>query len=199
VDGIKPIIANEYPKTTPRVLFGRLNTASSSPPSGPCRPDLSYSAALARCTTVCVHRSPKRRGERNGFISRSQRLPPIISRSLQSCGFRTLWGFTDPDVLRLNGRYGVARQTDRSRRAPDVKHPLEWMFQELDVGFSITSDRRTSIGGRYFALSPRHMAGSTSNVPTFGVPIQRAISNSIHSGLLYTVPLLGLWGVASWN
>jgi iron complex outermembrane receptor protein len=201
VNGIKPIMQNEYTKTDTRDYSVGWNNRFELAHNWTFVADLSYSSARDSLHDGYAFTGPQSVVVNGigfnipiGGGYPSLNVPVNLADPAQV-------GFTDPDGYGYNGREEWDRQTDTIKAVRlDVKHPLGWIFKSIDVGFDYSDRKKVKAADVYFAYLKGNGC-STSNNPSCA-PYNNALYAPINSGLLYaptSLAYVGVRGVVNYN
>jgi iron complex outermembrane receptor protein len=112
----------------------------------------------------------------------------------------TLVGFTDPDGYGYNGRDEFDKQTDTIKAARlEVKHPLGWIFKDVDVGFDYSDRKKVKSADVYFAYL---LGNGCGNAQPSCAPYNNTQYAPIDGALLYSptsLSYVGVPGVINYN
>jgi TonB-dependent receptor len=201
VDGIKPIMQNEYTTTDTTNFSAGWNNRFELAHSWTLVTDLSYSSARDAVHDAYAFTGPQSVVVNGiGFNIPIGGGYPNLSVPLNLAD-PSLVGFTDPDGYGYDGRQEWDRQKDTIKAVRlDVKHPLGWIFKSIDVGFDYSDRKKDKTAAVYFAYLNGNGC-STSNAPTCA-PYNNALYAPINSAVLYAPTSLayaGVPGVVNYN
>jgi iron complex outermembrane recepter protein len=201
VDGIKPIMQNEYTKTNTRDYSAGWNNRFELAHNWTLVADLSYSAARDEVHDGYAFTGPQSVVVNGiGFNIPISNGYPHLSVPYNLAD-PTLVGFTDPDGYGYNGREEWDRQTDTIKAVRlDVKHPLGWIFKSIDVGFDYSDRKKIKSADVYFAYLNGNGCDTSHNPAC--APYNNAQYTPINSGLLYgptSLAYVGVPGVVNYN
>lgn len=171
LNGIKPIMQNEFTHTDTRDFSAGWNNRFGDPAGWTVGTDLSYSYARD-----VVHDAYAFTGAQSVTVNGiGFQIPwggssygggyPAFSAPVNLAN-PALVGFTDPDSYSYNGRTEADNQTDTIRAIRlDLIHPLGWIFKAADLGFDYSKREKVKSAAVDFAYLNGNGC-STSNVPT---------------------------------
>jgi iron complex outermembrane receptor protein len=200
VDGIKPIMQNEYTTTDTNNFSAGWNNRFELAHSWTLVADLSFSSAHDY-----VHDAYAFTGPQSVVVNGIKFNIPIgggypnlnVPYNLAD---PALVGFTDPDNYSYNGREEWDRQRDTIKAVRlDVKHPLGWIFKSVDVGFDYSDRKKIKTAAVYFAYLNGNGCG---NANPACAPYNNAQYTPINPALLYAPTSLayaGVPGVVNYN
>jgi iron complex outermembrane recepter protein len=202
VNGIKPIMQNEYTTTDTKDYSAGWNNRFELA-KWTFIADLSYSSARDMLHDAYAFTGPKSVVVNGiGFhIPVGGGYPNLsVPYNLED---PSLVGFTDPDGYGYNGREEWDQQTDTIKAVRlDVKHPLGWIFKTIDVGFDYSDRKKVKSALVDFA----YLNGNgcfTSNQPSCATsPYVNTFYTPINPGLLYgptSLSYVGVPGVVNYN
>jgi TonB-dependent receptor len=203
VNGIKPIMQNEFTTTDTKDFSAGWNNRFELAKDWTLISDLSYSSARDTLHDGYAFTGPKSVVVNGiGFhIPIGGGYPNLsVPYNLED---PSLVGFTDPDGYGYNGREEADRQTDTIKAVRlDVKHSLGWIFKTIDVGFDYSDRKKIKSALVNFA----YLNGNgckTSNQPSCATsPYNNALYAPINPAVLYgptSLSYVGVPGVVNYN
>jgi iron complex outermembrane receptor protein len=203
VNGIKPIMQNEYTTANTRDFSAGWNNRFELGKSWTFITDLSYSSARDSLRDGYAFTGPQSVVVNGiGFHIPLGGGYPNLSVPLNLAD-PSLVGFTDPSGYGYNGRWEADEQTDTIKAVRlDVKHPLGWIFKSIDIGFDYSDRKKVKSALVNFAYLNGNGC-STSKQPSCATnPYNNALYAPINSGLLYpptSLSYVGVPGVVNYN
>jgi iron complex outermembrane recepter protein len=194
LDGVKPIIQNEFTQTTTHDFSAGWNNRFEPAGDWILVSDLSYSNARDTVNDAYAFTGPES-VVANGI---GFRIPagggyPAFNVPINLAN-PALVGFTDPDSYGYDGRVEHDRQTDTIKAVRlDVIHPLGWIFKNVDVGFDYSDRVKVKSALVDFAYLNGNGC-STTKVPTCS-PYNHSQYGSINPAVLYAPTSLGYVGI----
>jgi iron complex outermembrane receptor protein len=202
VNGVKPLMQNEYTKTDTRDYSVGWNNRFKAG-DWTFISDLSYSTARDSLHDAYAFTGPKSVVVNGiGFHIPIGNGYPNLSVPYNLAD-PALVGFTDPDGYGYNGREEWDKQNDTIKAVRlDVKHPMGWIFKDIDLGFDYSDRKKIKSALVYFAYLNGNGC-STSLAPSCKTsPYNNTLYAPINSGLLYpptSLTYVGVPGVVNYN
>jgi len=203
VNGIKPIMQNEYTTTDTKDFSAGWNNRFELAKNWTFITDLSYSSARGSLHDAYTFTGPESVVvDGIGFHIPVGGGYPTLSVPVDLSD-PALVGFTDPDGYGYNGREEWDEQTDTIKAVRlDLKHPLGWIFKSIDVGFDYSDRKKVKSALVYFAYLNGNGC-STSNAASCATnPYNNTLYAPINSALLYpptSLAYVGVPGVVNYN
>ena len=206
LNGIKPIMQNEFTHTDTRNFAAGWNNRWGTPTGWTFATDLSYSYAHD-----VVHDAYAFTGPQAVVVNGIGFQIPWGGSYGAGTGYPTfnvpinladpsLVGFTDPDFYTYNGRIEADSQTDTIKALRlDLIHPLGWIFKTFDLGFDYSKREKVKSAAVDFAYltgngcDTSHFPGCAPYVNTFYAPI--TVPLNAPTSLSYA----GVPGVVNYN
>jgi TonB-dependent receptor len=202
VNGIKPIMQNEYTIKDTRNFSAGWNNRFELAGNWTFISDLSYSTARDSVHDGYAFTGPKSVVVNgiafhipigNGYPNLS--VPYNLADP-------SLVGFTDPNAYGYNGREEWDRQTDTIKAVRlEVKHPLGWIFKDVDVGFDYSDRKKVKQADVYFAYLLGNGCSTSVQPACAANPYNNMQYTPINGALLPPTSLsyVGVPGVVNYN
>ena len=198
VNGVKPLMQNEYTIVDTRDISVGWNNRFELAHDWTIITDLSYSSARDTLHDAYAFTGPQI-GVVNGIGFHIAPGYPNLSVPYNLAD-PTLVGFTDPDGYGYNGRDEFDKQTDTIKAVRlEVKHPLGWIFKDVDVGFDYSDRKKVKSADVYFAYLLGNGCGKAQ--PTCA-PYNNTQYAPVDGALLYpptSLSYVGVPGVINYN
>jgi iron complex outermembrane recepter protein len=196
VNGIKPIMQNEFTTTDTKDFSVGWNNRFQLAGNWTLTSDLSYSTARDSLHDAYAFTGPKSVVVNGiGFHIPIGNGYPNLSVP-QDLADPSLVGFTDPDGYGYNGREEWDRQTDTIKAVRlEVKHPLGWIFKDVDVGFDYSDRKKVKQASVYFAYLLGNGCSTSVQLSCLNNPYVNTQYTPINGSLLYPPTSLAYVGV----
>ncbi|MHA6206011.1 TonB-dependent receptor [Dyella soli] len=175
VDGIKPILQNEYTKEHDKLFSAGWNNQYDFGNGWAATADLSYSSAKKD-----LHDAYLFTGLAGGATTSVQFSTPLnfgypnFTPGLSMADPNTIV-FTDPDDYGYNGREEFDNQKDTIKALRlEVSHPVGWIFSSMNLGVDYSDREKNKRANVFFAWLNGNGSDAATYLPGFSMPVNSA-------------------------